>query len=66
MRSCRDITVMISKGLDKELGFTERFAIGVHLVMCSRCRNFQNQTRFIRQAAHRYIEHLQNRLDKKS
>lgn len=66
MRSCREITALMSKGLDKKLGLSERLAIGLHVVICSGCRNFQSQSQFIRKAAHRYTEQLQNRLDKKS
>jgi hypothetical protein len=65
MRSCRDITALVSRGLDKKLSFSERLAIGLHVMICSRCRNFQTQTRFIRKAAHRYTEQLQNRSGKK-
>ncbi|MBS4051595.1 MAG: zf-HC2 domain-containing protein [Methylomonas sp.] len=65
MRSCRDITALVSQGLDKKLSVGERLAIGLHVMMCSRCRNFQNQSQFIRKAAHGYIEQLQNRLVKK-
>jgi predicted anti-sigma-YlaC factor YlaD len=66
MRSCRDITALVSQGLDKQLGLSERLAIGVHVMMCSSCRNFQSQTRFIRKAAHGYTEQLQKLLDKES
>lgn len=66
MRNCRDITVLVSKGQDKKLSLGERLAIGLHVMMCSRCRNFQSQTQFIRKAAHRYTEQLQSRLGKKS
>jgi len=54
MRSCRYITALMSKGLDKKLSFSERLAIGLHVMMCSRCRKFQSQSQFIRKAAHRY------------
>ena len=66
MRNCRDITALVSQGLDKKLSLRERLAIGVHVIMCSGCRNFQSQSQFIRKAAHLYTEQLQNRLDKKS
>jgi len=65
MRSCREITALVSKGLDKKLSLGERMAIGIHVMLCSRCRNFQSQTQFIRKAAQRYTEHLQNRSSKK-
>ena len=66
MRSCRDITALVSQGLDKKLSISERLAIGMHMMMCSGCRNFQSQSQFIRKAAQSYTEQLQNRLDKKS
>ncbi|WP_082081484.1 zf-HC2 domain-containing protein [Methylocucumis oryzae] len=66
MLSCRDITALISKGLDKKLSVSQRLAIGFHLMLCTHCRNFQNQSQFLRKAAHRYTEQLQKRLDKKS
>lgn len=66
MRNCREITKLVSKGLDTPLGIGERLSIKLHVMMCSRCRNFQSQTQFIRKAAHRYTEQLQDRLDKKS
>ncbi|WP_083385720.1 zf-HC2 domain-containing protein [Methylomonas sp. LWB] len=66
MRSCRDITALVSQGLDKQLSLGERLAIGVHVMMCSRCRNFQSQAHFIRTTAHTYLERLQDESEKKS
>jgi len=66
MRSCRDITALMSQGLDKKLSLGERLAIGLHVMMCSGCRNFQSQSQFIRKAANRYTEQLQKRLDGES
>jgi hypothetical protein len=64
MRSCRDITALVSQGLDRKLSLGERLAIGLHVMVCSRCRSFQRQTRFIRKAARHYTEHLQSRAGK--
>lgn len=58
MRSCRDISILVSQGLDKKLSWRKRFAIWLHVMMCTRCRNFQKQTRFIRKAARHYIDGL--------
>ena len=66
MRSCRDISVLVSQGLDKKLSLRERVLVSLHLMMCARCRNFQTQSRFIRKAARRYSDELQSRLDRKS
>lgn len=59
MRSCRDITELVSKGLDKKLSLGERLAMGLHTMMCSRCRNFQKQSEFIRKTAMSYTDRLQ-------
>jgi len=66
MRSCRDISALVSQGLDKKLSLRERFSVWLHVMMCTRCRNFQTQSRFIRKAARRYTDDLQNRLNNKS
>jgi len=66
MRSCRAISVLVSQGLDKKLSLRERFSVWLHVMMCTRCRNFQTQSRFIRKAARRYTDELQSRLGKKS
>jgi predicted anti-sigma-YlaC factor YlaD len=65
MRSCREITALMSQGLDRKLSLEERLAITLHIMMCSPCRNFQSQTQLIRKAARRYPEHLQSRSGKK-
>jgi len=65
MRNCRDNSALVSKGLDKKLSLFERFEVSLHLMMCTRCRNFQTQTKFIRKAAQRYTDNLRNRPDKK-
>ena len=65
MRSCRDISVLVSQGLDKKLSLRERFSVWLHVMMCTRCRNFQTQSQFIRKAARRYTDELQSRLDNK-
>lgn len=66
MRNCREITELVSKGLDKPLGYGERLSIKLHVMICARCRNFQSQSQFIRKAARQFTEQLQNGLNKKS
>lgn len=65
MRSCRAISALVSQGLDKKLSLRERFSVWLHVMMCTRCRNFQTQSRFIRKAARRYTDELQSRLSNK-
>lgn len=59
MRSCRDISVLVSQGLDKKLSLSERVSTTLHLALCSRCRNFQKQSQFLRKTAQHYTERLQ-------
>ncbi|MCQ8105380.1 zf-HC2 domain-containing protein [Methylomonas sp. SURF-2] len=58
MRNCREITELVSKGLDTPLGIGERLSIKLHVMMCSRCRNFLSQTQFIRKAARQYADQM--------
>ncbi len=65
MRSCREISTLVSQSLDKKLSFPERFEMSLHLMICSQCRNFRKQTLFMRKAAQRYANQLQNKPMKK-
>lgn len=64
MRNCREITALVSQGLDKKLALRERFAVWLHVSMCSSCRNFQKQTRFIHKLSDRYTNYLKHKLEK--
>ena len=48
--SCKEVTQLVSEGLDRRLGFGERVALRVHLAICRSCTNFNRQMGFLRQA----------------
>jgi hypothetical protein len=50
MLSCREVTRLVSQGLDRRLGFAERVRLRVHLAICDGCTTFTKQVRFIRKA----------------
>ena len=50
MRTCKEVTRLISQGLDRELAFGERTALRVHLAICRGCRNVNRQLSFLREA----------------
>jgi predicted anti-sigma-YlaC factor YlaD len=50
MMPCKDVTRLVSEGLDRELGFGERVALRVHFLMCKGCRTFEDQMARLRQA----------------
>jgi hypothetical protein len=50
MLSCREVTRLVSQGLDRELTLGERTALRVHFVICKGCRNVNRQLAFLRRA----------------
>jgi predicted anti-sigma-YlaC factor YlaD len=56
MLSCKQATRLVSEGLDRELGFTERVRLRVHLAICGGCTNFSKQVALLRQAMARLAE----------
>jgi hypothetical protein len=53
MLSCKEVTRLVSQGLDRRLGFGERLRLRVHLLICDGCTNFSRQVAFLRRAIHR-------------
>jgi hypothetical protein len=54
MKSCKDVHRLVIEGQDRKLGFTERLAVRVHLMMCTACRRFDGQMNLLRQALRRF------------
>ena len=57
MLSCKEVTRLVSQGLDRRLGLGERVRLRVHLAICDGCTNFKKQTAFLRTA----VRHLGSR-----
>ena len=43
MLTCQEVTTKASLMVDGELGFRERIAMRMHLMMCANCRRFARQ-----------------------
>lgn len=56
MLSCKEVTRMVSQGLDRELGFGERLRLRIHLAICDGCTNFRKQMLFLRKAMARLVQ----------
>jgi predicted anti-sigma-YlaC factor YlaD len=56
MLSCKQVTRLVSQGLDRDLGFTERVRLRVHLAICDGCTNFSRQIAFLRKATAKLAE----------
>ena len=50
VRTCKEVTRLVSQGLDRELTFGERTSLRVHFVVCRGCRNVNRQLAFLRRA----------------
>lgn len=50
MLSCKEVTRLVSQGLDRKLSFSERVRLRVHLGICDGCTNFRDQMAFLRAA----------------
>ncbi len=47
---CKDITRLLSDGLDRTLTTGEQWRVRVHLPSCSGCRNYRRQIALLRKA----------------
>ncbi|HEX2565393.1 MAG TPA: zf-HC2 domain-containing protein [Burkholderiales bacterium] len=50
MLSCKEVTRLVSQGLDRRLGFAERVRLRLHLAVCDGCAHFVKHMKFIRKA----------------
>ena len=51
MRSCKDISALVSESMERKLPLSRRIAIRMHLLMCNYCSRFERQLKFLRKAA---------------
>lgn len=56
MLNCKTVTYLLSEDQDRRLTLSERLQLEMHLAMCTGCRNFRKQLRFLREACHRYMQ----------
>jgi hypothetical protein len=54
MKTCKDISELLSESMDRQLIWCERLTLWVHLSMCRRCSGFQKNLHFLHKAAGRH------------
>jgi hypothetical protein len=59
MRSCKEITILVSESLDRELSLGERLAVRLHLMMCRFCSRYRKQLQTLRVVANRYLHEIE-------
>ncbi len=48
--SCRDVTQLVSEGLDRELPPAEQARLRAHFAICRGCRSVRERLQFLRRA----------------
>jgi hypothetical protein len=48
--SCKEVSRIVSQGLDRRLSLFERLRLRLHLAICDGCTNFKKQMDFLRRA----------------
>jgi len=56
MLSCKEVTRLVSQGLDRELSLGERTMLRFHLAICQGCRNVSRQLALLRHAVRQLSE----------
>jgi hypothetical protein len=55
---CRDMTALLSKAMDADLPFRERFAYKLHLLYCTGCRRYRRQLLKLRSVLRHIVDGL--------
>ena len=59
MRSCKEITTLVSESLDRRLPFGERLAVRFHLMMCRFCSRYRKQLLVLRVVVNRCVQEME-------
>jgi hypothetical protein len=54
MRTCKEVSELLSQSQERPLGVGERISVRLHLFICRGCINFRAQLAFLRAAVRRY------------
>jgi hypothetical protein len=55
--TCKDVSGIISRQHEQPLALLTKLRLTLHLSICDGCRNFRNNTRLMRAAIQRYLDH---------
>lgn len=63
MPSCKDISALVSQGMDTQLPVMKRFSIRLHVSMCSLCRRYEKQLHMLREGTTHYANPDENEVE---
>ncbi len=58
MRSCKEVSRLVSQSLDRKFPFWQRMGIWIHLSMCKLCRGFHKDLLNLQSAARQYADDI--------
>ena len=58
MLTCQEASELVSQSLDRRLRLHERWAVRLHLLICTACTRFKRQAEFLHHAARTYAGRL--------
>ena len=64
MPSCKDISALISEGMDRNLPLRKRLSIRLHVSMCGLCRRYEKQLHLLRESVSHYADPENNVVEK--
>lgn len=64
MPSCRDISQLISDGMDRNLPLRKRLSIRLHVSMCKFCRRYEKQLHLLHEGVGHYADPEANVVEK--
>ena len=54
MKSCKEVTELVSQSIDQRLSWLEWMQLRMHLLTCTACSRFKRQAEFLHAAAREY------------
>lgn len=60
MLRCKEASELLSQAQDRQMQLRDRLSLGLHVMLCHGCRNFQRQLAFIRVALRRLRDRDEN------
>jgi len=63
MKSCKEVSQLVSESMDRNLSFLERVSLWFHLGMCKLCAGFSTHLGRLRDMARRYAQGIESDTD---
>ncbi len=54
MLNCKQASQLASRAMDEKLSIWKRLSLKIHLLICSNCKIFTDQLKFLREASRRF------------